>query len=68
MVLSYPCVSQYQGWHLRNKIGFQERNLLDICVTAAGWRAGNTQLNFVRPELNPVRARAGLLWLPGLLR
>ena len=37
-------------------------------VTAAGWRASNTRLNFVRPGSDPVGARAWLLWQPGLLR
>ena len=37
------------------------------CVTAAGWQASNTRLNFGQPESNTIGARAGLLWLPGLL-
>ena len=39
-----------------------------ICVTAAGWWAGNTRLNFVRPGSDLVGARAGLLRQPGPLR
>ena len=30
-------------------------------VTAAGWGAGNTRLNFVRPGSDPVGTHAGLL-------
>ena len=37
-------------------------------VTAAGRWAGNSWLNFVRPGSNPVRARAGFLRQPDLLR
>ena len=40
---------------------------ISIYVTAMGWQASNTRLNFVRPESNPVGARAGLLRLPSLL-
>ena len=42
--------------------------LQDICVTAAGWWAGNTRFIFVRPGSSLVRARAGSFWQPGLLR
>ena len=42
-------------------------SMTDIYVTAAGWRAGNTRLNFVRPGSDPVGTRAGLLRQPGLL-
>ena len=37
------------------------------CVTAAGWRAGNTWLNFVWPRSNPAGARTRLLQQPDLL-
>ena len=37
---------------------------LTLYVTAAGWQAGNTWLDFIQPELNPVGAHAGLLRLP----
>ena len=42
-------------------------NIEYICVTAVGWRAGNTRLNFIWPGLDPVGTRAGLLRQPGLL-
>ena len=47
---------------------YNELNYNDqIYVTAAGWRAGNTRLNFVRPGSDLVGARAGPLRQPGLL-
>ena len=52
---------------LSNKLDSVRGHTLITCVTAAGWRAGNTRLNFVRPGSNPVGARAGLLQQPGLL-
>ena len=42
--------------------------IIFTCVTAVGWWAGNTWLNFVRPGSNPVRARAGLLRQPDSLQ
>ena len=39
-----------------------------LCVTAAGWWASNTRLNFVWPGSDPVGTRAGLLRQPSLLR
>ena len=46
---------------------YDEETVPNTCVTAGGWRAGNTRLNFVRPGSNPVGERAGLLRQPSLL-
>ena len=62
-------LSQPRNSNSTEKLKIQlPNNLIKLCVTAAGWRAGNTRLNFVRPGSNPVGARAGLLQQPGLLR
>ena len=53
-----------QAWYM---VRYQKGSYV-IYVTAAGRRADNTWLNFVRSGSNPAGPRAGSLRQPGLLR
>ena len=60
--------NRYEDLFVQLRLHLIVLNILQICVTAALWRAGNTRLNFVQPGSDPVGTHAGLLRQPGLLR
>ena len=56
-----------QNYHTQVYFKNLELSVYDsrIYVTAVGWRAGNTQFNFIWPESSPTGACAGSLQQPG---